>query len=179
MATCLALLGSRAFAPPWAQADFLPEVVNPRVLAVLHTSCRFPLPMCVRFNDRPAYRCRRRCFMPTGRYHLHDALQSHRLPFWFGLAGSISDTVRCRRGQLYLGMPDTYPCRAARLSRWCVGNKSNRSPLSQGCGLRPHRVAANTCRFFRSLQTSTPSLKRRRPRRLLSYRIPSLLSSLA
>ena len=56
--------------------------------------------------------------MPTGRYHLHDALQSHRLPFWFGLAGSISDTVRCRRGQLYLGMPDTYPCRAARLSRW-------------------------------------------------------------
>ncbi len=25
--------------------------------------------------------------------------------------------VRCRRGQLHLGSPDTYPCRAARLSR--------------------------------------------------------------
>lgn len=91
----------------------------------------------VRLLNRPAYRCRRRCFMPTGRYHLHDTLQSHRLPFWFGLAGSVSDTVRCRRGQLYLGMPDTYPCRAARLSRWSGGTKSNRSPLSQGSGLSP------------------------------------------
>lgn len=75
----------------------------------------------VRLLNRPAYRCRRRCLLPTGRDHLHNALQSHRLPFWFGLTGSISDTVRCRRGQLYLGMPDTYPCRAARLSRWFWG----------------------------------------------------------
>ena len=87
--------------------------------------------------NRPAYRCRRRCLLPTGRNHLHDALQSHRLPFWFGLAGSISDTVRCRRGQLYLGIPDTYPCRAARLSRWSGGTKSNHSTLNEGalvCG---------------------------------------------
>src|SRR5690606_38082332 len=39
-------------------------------------------------------------------------------PFWLGLAQSLLSTVRCRRGQLYRGMPDTYPCRAARLSRW-------------------------------------------------------------
>ena len=71
--------------------------------------------------------------MPTGRYHLHDALQSHRLPFWFGLAGSISDTVRCRRGQLYLGMPDTYPCRAARLSRWSGGTNKNSLRLEAAC----------------------------------------------
>lgn len=130
--------------------------------------------------NRPAYRCRRRCLLPTWRDHLHDALQSHRLPFWFGLAGSISGTVRCRRGQLYLGIPDTYPCRAARLSRWFWGYKIKpQHPQRRRSGLWPHRVAANTCRFFRSLQTSTPGLKRRRPRRLLSYGIPSLLSSLA
>ena len=82
----------------------------------------------VRLLNRPAYRCRRRCLLPTGRDHLHDALQSRRLPFWFGLAGSISDTVRCRRGQLYLGMPDTYPCRAARLSRWFWGYKIKPQP---------------------------------------------------
>ena len=78
--------------------------------------------------NRPAYRCRRRCLLPTGRNLLHDALQSHRLPFWFGLAGSISGTVRCRRGQLYLGTPDTYPCRAARLSRWFLGTKIKPQP---------------------------------------------------
>ena len=78
-----------------------------------------------------------RRLLPAWRFHLHNALQSHRLPFWFGLAGSISGTVRCLRGQLYLGIPDTYPCRAARLSRWFWGTKSNRSPLSQGCGLSP------------------------------------------
>lgn len=44
--------------------------------------------------------------MPTGRYHLHDALQSHRLPFWFGLAGSISGTVRRGRwSELLLCLP--------------------------------------------------------------------------
>lgn len=78
--------------------------------------------------NRPAYRCRRRCLLPTRRNHLHDALQSHRLPFWFGLVGSISDTVRCRRGQLYLGIPDTYPCRAARLSRWSGVHKQKQPP---------------------------------------------------
>ena len=76
----------------------------------------------------PWVRPRRRRFMPAWRYHLHDALQSHRLPFWFGLAGSISGTVRCRRGQLHLGIPDTYPCRAARLSRWFWGDYKQKQP---------------------------------------------------
>ena len=54
-------------------------------------------------------------------------------PFWLELAQSLLSTVRCRRWQLYLGMPDTYPCRAARLSRWSWGTNKNSLRVEAAC----------------------------------------------
>lgn len=56
----------------------------------------------VRLLNRPAYRCRRRCFMPTGRNLLHDALQSHRLPL---LAGACSITIEHRALSAWAAAP--------------------------------------------------------------------------
>lgn len=62
---------------------------------------------------------------------------------------------------------------------WAVVDGKTKRPRVRALWFSAVSRDGGHCRFFRPLQASTPGLKGRRPRRLLSSGIPSLPSSLA